>query len=339
MTILQAVGEDSDFTATGGLTVQTTAGLFRAGYGRCALRMPTTPSSTIAESDVFSAGPVTSCWLTARIRFGGFTTTILRKLIGLGRSGTTQHLSLAVNTQTGRLRLVRGTSGANSGDTLLQEETGNSIAALTLHKLDIELVSFGASATVRVYVDGASSPVINFTGNVIPSSITNVDMVTLYAGGDNFATVQSADISEIAVSDQDTRSLSLVTLSPSGAGDNGAWSGSFADVDETTLNDADAIGSSVVGNESNFALSDLPAGSFSVRAVRVSARASSFGGAAPTSIAVGMRSGGTTSVGAAESPGIAWTPVARIMQTNPITSANFTLAEVDALQSAVVAAA
>ena len=78
--------------------------------------------------------------------------------------------------------------------------------------------------------------------------------------------------SEIILSTTDTRSMNLMTCAPQANGVNMAWSGSFANVNPTTINDASVISTGSSGNIAEFTCPSLPSGSFTVPAVTQSAR-------------------------------------------------------------------
>src|SRR6266699_7117527 len=71
--------------------------------------------------------------------------------------------------------------------TLLAAETGNSFTLSTLHRLDLQLVSYGASATVNVCFNGIL--VITFSGGTTVSGVTDLDSIFIQQGRTLSATV------------------------------------------------------------------------------------------------------------------------------------------------------
>lgn len=309
--ILWAGGEDFDFPNGAPPAVATSTVYRRTGYARVAVGA----SDAMAKSTPFSGGPVTAAWLSARMFWPGAYTN--RKTIGVGRSGT--NAGLFVGTTDGlRVALYKydGTTW-----TLLGAEPGLSLLT-SLNRIDVQILGFGAAATVNVYANGTFA--MTFTGNVAAGGITNFDSVYLAGGG-------LAYFSEIIVSDEDTRLFSLVTLAPNAAGDTNAWTGTYADVSETITNDASFIHSATAGQEADFHLSDLPAGQHAIKGVRLNIRAAESGTGIST-IQLGVKTNGSTSCDSARPHTSAWATQELFLPQNPITFAPWQPTEINALQ-------
>ena len=317
MSILWCGGEDIDFPNGTAPAILTTGSSFDSAYARCSIRSPAI--AAYVKSVAFT--PVTSCWLSGQIvhestQSGGH-------LFGLMYSGTgSSGLYIGGGTPYQQLTLVKW-DGTTS--TLLAAETGTSFVFGILLKIDIQIINYGASATVNVWVDGVL--VITYTGDVTVSGVTSLDTVVLSsdAGGSAYA-------SEIIVADQDTRTLRLATLAPAGAGTTDAWTGAYTDVNEVVLNDATSVYTNATSQDEEFTLSTLPAGAVSIVALKAGARCSATAGSTPTNIAVGIRSGGTTSAGTPVGQTTAWTENERLMGVNPVTGLAWTQSAVNALQ-------
>jgi hypothetical protein len=169
---------------------------------------------------------------------------------------------------------------------------------------------------------------MTYTGNIAASGVSNLDQVWFYS-----STSFNVYYSEIIVADEDTRSLALVTLAPNAAGTTQQWTGAFTDVNETGVNDATYNVTNVTLQDQQYNLIDLPAGSFVVKNVMVSARANTSAGSVATQVALGVRSGTTVSVGAAQTAGVTYATFTQFIGPNdPNTGAPWTTAAINALQ-------
>src|SRR5262252_2220247 len=149
MAILFAGGEDFDFP-NGTIPVSTTAGHFRSGYSRCCLG-DTSVSAYTVYSSAFPGGSVTDCWFSCRYYSTSFAGAF-QKVFGITTSvAQSKGIWLQDGPPTpGKARLVKydGTT-----DTVLATETGNSLIQGSMHKIDIQIIAYGAAGTVNVYVD------------------------------------------------------------------------------------------------------------------------------------------------------------------------------------------
>jgi 2-keto-4-pentenoate hydratase len=103
-------------------------------------------------------------------------------------------------------------------------------------------------------------------------------------------------------------------------------------VNETTLSDATMISTNTASQDEQFNVTDMPSGNFSIKAVVVAARATSTATATATKVALGFNSGGTVAVGTSQTTSTAWTRLTQVFAQNPVTSANWLLSEMNALQ-------
>jgi hypothetical protein len=270
---------------------------------------------------VFAGGAVTSCWLSCQA-YSSVSGTV--KIVGLGKSGTLLSVLLG-QVSTGKLGIYK-----YDGTTLteLAAETGTLFLAYSIHKVDMQIISLGASTEINVWVDGTL--VIEYTGDPRPTGLTEFDIVTLFGSDSMFS-------SEIIVASEDTRLMSLKTLAPGAAGDTSDWTGAYTDIDETTLSDADTIYTADAAVEFNANLTGMPTGTFICKGVKVSARAAD--GVGGLTLATGVRTNSTTDLGTPVTLEGAWETIEKLYQTNPVTSNRFTPAEIEALQIALETAA
>src|SRR4029077_3562723 len=165
-------GEDIDFPNGAALTIITSAGAYRSGYARCGIYNGGA-NSTSSRSLSFVGGAVTSCWLHAQVNTQLSTSGLF---VGLGLNSAGQ-IALAIgidSTSSTKCALWKYSGGTW---TKLQSETGNSLVASTVTQFDMQVSSFGASATVNVYINGVL--VIAYSGSTVVTGVTNLDCVAL----------------------------------------------------------------------------------------------------------------------------------------------------------------
>ena len=121
----------------------------------------------------------------------------------------------------------------------------------TTKRLDIETVIHASTGKIVMYLDGTK--IIDFEGNTVPVGAGTPVRLGLSRYQTN--TVYSA----IMVSDESTLPLLMYQRLPTGNGAETDWAGDYTAVDETGVNDADFITSSVVGDEESFTFPALPA--------------------------------------------------------------------------------
>jgi hypothetical protein len=305
-------GEDIDFPNGVATGVSITAATFRTGYARC--RIGTTSAAGLAKSTLFPGGAVTSCWFS----FQGYSTAFSgnQRHLGLGKSGTSSGLFIGSGaTLSGSNAAVALWKYDGTTQTILATESGFSLTISTVHRFDVQLVSYGASATVNVYID--SILVITFTGNVAVTGVTAVDSV--FINQPSFP----LGCSEIIVADEDTRSwLGLLTMAANAVGTTQNWSNpAITNVNPTTINDANAAFVNTTGQDEQYNLIDEPSGTFVVKAVKIAARALCTAGATANVLKLGFNSGGSVAVAASHSPGTTMATFEDYFTTNPVTTA------------------
>ena len=330
MAILWCGGEDIDFPNGTAFSIDTsTTAARRTAYARCTLTMNS--ANSMGRSVVFPGGAVTSAWLTARMYYGNVPPSGQGGHIGVGLSGTSKGLFVGGGASTGGKVTLYKYDGTTW--TALSAESGTSLASGSLYKLDMQVTSYGASATVNVYWGG--SLIITYSGDVTVSGMTNFDSVFSAVGA--FASY-GATLSEMIVASEDTRLMGLCTLAPSAAGDANAWTqttagaNGYQDINDVTIDDSKVWYVNSTAQDGQVNLLDLPAGAYSVKAVKIAARCAMSVGSTPTNIDLGIKSGGTIDPGASQALGTSWAYYERYMATNPVTSAAFTVSDANALQ-------
>lgn len=334
---------------------------FRDGYARGSLYV--TPnysyaySGPIVKSD--NSAPATSTstvWLSARVYAAGATSSwndsgSQYAVVGLVNSSNKKGLFFgyygSVWPYTARVYRLDGSMSQ------LATASAASIIAPTSStptiKIDLQIINYGAaSGTVNLYINGAANAIATFTGDLKSSSTTTLDSVAI----GQYTTVNSCvdscypRVSEIILSDTDTRGLSLATLPPNGAGDTAlAWTGGtcVGILNKTGQNtdDSTSLFSSTAGDKMQCTIGSLPAGSFSVPAVAVSGRFNKTN-AGLQSVGLGLRSPSATipdydptatTLGAST-----FQTVQKLYTTSPFTSQAWTTTEIGTLQTNVKSA-
>jgi len=311
MGMLWMGGEDTSFVGGTLPLVSTTAGSFRVGYGRCSLNLQNRTMN--CYSKVFSGGAITTAWLHCRIQHGNVTST--DRIIGITKGSTLKGIYFYISAASGNMGKASVGSYNGAAMTNLAAEAGHTLGASVLRAIDLLISSYGAAGTVTLYIDGAQ--VCTYTGDISIAGVADLDTVTIGVEG-NWV----SKMSEIIVADEDTRAKGVVTNYLNGAGTLDEWEGAYTDIDEDTISDLDLISTDTINETFRAALSNIPAGSFSVDAVKIEARAYADPAANPQTLKLGVRSGGSSDVDAGQAMAAAWTTYERLMSTingNPIT--------------------
>lgn len=324
--VLWCGGEDIDFP-NGSAVTNVNSG-FRSNYARTSLENQTTTASYVSSRSMpFAGGSVTGCWLHFYATTRTLTTSVL--FAGLGLS-TASNANSGLFVGTGASTATKLTLYKYDGTTLtaLATESGTTLANATSFSFDIQVISFGASATVNVYLN--SNLLIAYSGSTAITGMAAIDSVMI---GSDSGTA-GALVSEFIVTDTvDTRATSLVTMAPNGPGANNQWdSGTYANINPVTINDSSVISVNSTGKIFEATLNGLPAGTFTVSAVRIVARAQVQAGAVPTGLQIGTYEAGTAYPDSGRSLTNAFVPYDRLMLTDPATSAAWVTSALGTLQ-------
>jgi hypothetical protein len=325
MAILWCGGEDIDFPGgTSSPEVLTTAGRFRSTYARCTLRAGN--GTNIPKSNVFPGGAVTSCWLSFQMFIDANLLDTSRLLVGLVKSGTTgSGLWIATSSSSRNILAISKYDGTTK--TQLAVEAGSTLQPNILLKVDIQLVNFGATATVNVFVGGTL--IATYTGDVTVSGVTDVDRVGFQGF---FPGNAGANVSEFIVASEDTRAFpGLATLALTGDGTTTDWTGTFSTINGTTLSDATPNYTNTSDLLQEFDVTNLPSGTFKIRAIKIAMRAAKAAGT-PTQIALGYNEGGTVTVEGDIALTTAYATYEQLDVLNPRTSGDWDQSILNALQ-------
>lgn len=317
--VLWMGGEDIDFpNGTAASCSGTSGGWYRSAYARGQVGSCGTASS-ISTSRVFPGGAITSGWLSARI-YNAYSNT---KYVGFGKVGTSNILMFGTDSADASKPALWKYNGTTW--TQIASGAAGAFSTSSLHKVDLQVISYGASATVNIYINAAVSAAVTYSGDVTAGGNTNLDGVALgYMQG-------QALVSEIIVADSDTRLLSLATLAPNAAGDANAWTGAYTDVNTVSINDTTYVSNNTSGDDFQCNLSALPTGNFQVLSTKIVARATKTASGL-TSVAVGVKTNATVNTPAAVAQQASWTTNETYYSTNPVTATNWTTTDINALQ-------
>jgi hypothetical protein len=324
MTILFAGGELEDFTLSGIVTASTTSTSLRSTYARMAVLVaPAAFNSTYAKAS-FTASSAFS--VTARVNI--LTSNSASNIILWLATGGSARLRLKLSSTAPTTLVLESYTSGGSATTLATSVLTVSVS--TVYRLDL-IVDYQVSGRVRLYVDGTLF--IDYSGDVTASSATTLD--GLYLAQAHSAT-QSTAWSEVIVSTQDSRTLSLKTLTPDAAGTTSSWTGAYTDIDETTASDVDVLTSATANQVTSVNTTGMPSGwsNLTVTAVKCVASAAR-GSTGPSKLALGVRTNSTDSFPTATTLDTGFsTPVTTYYELNPVTGVAWTTAELDALQLA-----
>lgn len=317
-TVLGAYAEDIHFP--NGTMPTLTDSRCRAGYGRIAIDN----RADLARSNSLIGGAVTSCWISAYgfVTAGGGTA---KKFIGVGLNGAgNKGVGIGSDTSAGNKLAIWKFDGTTR--TQLAAESGTSIPNGSIYKFDLQITGNSGltSCTLTAYVNGTQV-----------ATVSSVDLSALFATLDCYVLGDAGGYcvtSEFIVADGDTRTFSAVTNAPVAAGSANNWNGAYTDISETTNSDATVNYVNTTGQSVQYNVTDLPSGTFAVKAVSIASRMQTSGSNVPTGVKLGLLIGGTEYLDSAHT--LSGTPATyeRLMTVSPATSAAFSLSEVNAMQ-------
>lgn len=211
--------------------------------------------------------------------------------------------------------------------------TFSPFASFNVVTVDVNLSIAPTGGQASWYVNGGL--VGTYTGDTQGFAATTIiDNVRIQ---NNTSSSDFSWFSQVIVADEDTRGMKVSTLAPNGTGALADWTGTFADVDETTINDSDFISASVADAGELFTMTDLSStaqNGYEVKAVVQSARASK-GLTGPQNLQYYMYSNGTVNA----SPNITGivnnfaTLPQYVWANDPSTGSPWTIANVNNLQA------
>jgi hypothetical protein len=192
----------------------------------------------------------------------------------------------------------------------------------SIYRYDFHVKIGDTGGIIETYRAGVQVAVASITDTKYTSA-TTVDRVRFC----NPSRFHDCWVSSIIVADEDTRAMVLSQVLPTGNGTDTAWTGSYTDVDETGINDADMITATTTGQEETYtfpALNSTFNTSYDIVAVAGSYRGAKGTGSLALKGKVRTNSSGDV---LAMSPNYQFGPVQAIWALNPITTAAWTFSE------------
>lgn len=250
---------------------------------------------------------------------------------------------VAFSTTQAVLR-IRGNTGNGSwaGNILVQAWNGSSWTTLATSvsalstvraKIDIQYVRDNSAGIVRIYVNNTLD--IEVTGiDTDLAAWTEINRVQLAAG--TSAGGDAWIVSGIIIASVDTRNYVFVQEAMTGDGATTDFTGSYTDVDETGLDEANGITSNVTDDVSTFVggLNAIIDSGYNIVASIISMNINAVGGA--VDVAGVRRISGTDyedtpiALGPGTHPGVQF-----ISELSPATAAAYTAAEVEGMEYGV----
>lgn len=328
MGILFVGGEDADFV--GNIAVvgaSANAAHRRTSYSRCAIGVSYTGGN--GAGYYASIGSQSAFWMSGRAYL--YTADNQYGYLLKVRRGANLKLAVGFSGQNTACKFTLVKIADNGTTTTLATSTLNVPYNDTTQTQKIDLyVSYAVSGNVKLYVNGILY--IDYTGDVTTNGYADVDGVAYGAMCATWGGSAHTYWSECVVSTDDTRSLGLATLPVSGAGTTSGWdSGSYADVNETTLADS-AISSGAANQVMQFTVTPaaILSAAVNIGAVVVNARGQRGATSGPANLQLSVRTGGSDyfseSVPLATSYGVA----SRLWGANPATSSAWAASDVTA---------
>lgn len=242
------------------------------------------------------------------------------------------HFEVYANTGNNREMLTFFNSGANAyrinktGTTTYQLQSWNTVGAAwvnvgssftltgtTLHRIDLKIV---LGTSMEIFSAGSSLA----SGSVGANPVSTVTSLRLFNPSNQNGWVYS----QVLIADFDTRDSRLMVPAINGNGSYTDGTGDYTSVDETVLDDSDAVTLASVGNKRSFtkAAITVPSG-YVIGAMCINARGRVSGGTV-TDGKIGVKSGATYSASTGRSYGSSYEPRTSIVESDPNTSAAFT---------------
>lgn len=325
MNVLWIGGEETSFPNGLGASASTGGSTHRTGYSRYSTVCGTAGTfngglPNYSGSLPFPGGAVTSCWMSAYAYYNA--TGSGEPWFGLGQSG---QAGKGLWVGTGSSSGVLGIATYNGSSYTLLASSSFTVNTTNLYKLDLQVINYGTSATVNLYLNGSLA--ISYSGSISVTGVTGFDTALLQGNGNG------AYLSEFIVADSDTRSLSVLTCAPAGNGTTQAWSNpAYTNFNPIGINDANSTYTNTTGQNEQATMIQTPTGTFSVVAIKIEARAMATSGATATNLKLGINSGGTVGVGSAHALGISFTTYEDLSANNPATGIPFTQTTLNAAQ-------
>lgn len=328
MTVRFAGGELSAFIPSDStVTEGTTSSRFNPGFARAFIFCD--KNSNYCEGD--PGVVLTSPWLHMDLSLRNGTAIgggAFMRWVWLDGSGVERiRITYAYSTKAFTLQYDIGAGWVTAGSPITLE-----IMDPTIQTIDLNAVVNSATGSLTLYIGGTERI---SSGTIDLTAITGLRKIRYYGveiGGLGWATYPS----QVIIADGPTIGWRLMTLYPSGAGADSAWTGTSTEVDETINNDADFINSATANQVETFVLTSVGSMTgYAPRAVIVAARAKR-GTTGPQNLRFIVRSGGANHDNGADiGLGLGYEAKQAVFENDPATGAEWTLSALATLQAGV----
>ena len=206
----------------------------------------------------------------------------------------------------------------------------------SLVRFDIRLKIDSTAGAFEIYRSGAAVG-STVSGNTAFRTDDYAEHIVFRSSDNSTGNSNASVYSACFTADEDTRDIDYIQLQPNGAGTNSDWTGAYTDVDETGADDSDTLTSNTAADVSTFAMENLASpytSGYDVVALGVSSRAKK-GASGPGNLKLVCYEGTTKGATANQSLDIGRKPYTGLFHTNPDTSAEWTVSEIDAAEIGV----
>jgi hypothetical protein len=326
MSILVAGGELGALTPSdSGVTEENNLVLgghyYDTNFARCSI--DTYSSSEYAEA-ALSSGQ-TDVWVHLEGQLDNNVTTAFTMLSWLDAGGT----------ERVRLRQEENPSGvmtAQYWDGSAWQTIGTATVSLKTSRqtIDLHVICNSTSGTVAVYIGGTeriSSASVDLSG------ATSLKTLRVFGGSSNIGTHLFS--SQHVIATESTIGMRVFTVPVSGTGASADFTGTYANIDEAVVNDADFINSGTANQVSTFTATAPTLTGYVVRAVVVAARAKRNSASGPQNLQLALRSSGTNYFSSSKAVGLGYGAFVNVWETDPATSAAWVNTAISSLQPGV----
>ena len=335
-TILFAGGEDVDWTCVTNCQASTNAGNYRSAYARLGYGVAGNTADPIVgrlQSPTFTAS--STIWFHAQFCHTGFGVTCNATNGTVSNSQMIRFMDTAGNPTliirgTGTARQVKVSSRTSAG-VFTDLVTCSNFFDNAVGQIDV-FINYGAAGTITLYSN--SSQVCTFTGDNRngdgATQINGVELGNPCGGCGNSVSMWS----EVIVADSDTRAKALLRLTPNGAGNTVAWSGTnpcTAILNNASFNDASYAQSATNDQLLQCTVTNtFPAGTWRIDAVVMAARIMR-GSTGPQNFAFSTRTGAADFASGDIAPTTSFSNIGNNIQaTNPNTAAAWVQSDITA---------
>lgn len=192
----------------------------------------------------------------------------------------------------------------------------------------------GSRTRFDLYCNTTSGDIVLYVQDTNRDEATGLSLghITGIAQARFFSTIGGAFYSQVVASTTSTIGGRLATYYPSGAGASSDWTGTFAEIDERTYDDADFAFSDTNGEVSTYAMTGPAATGYVVQAVSVCARAKR-GSTGPQNMQLVLRASGSDAVSSTIALDLGYYAYCAVWEQNPTTVSDWVNTQVSGLQA------